>query len=93
MFTKIVLLKNFDSYYYGYNEKGKHYDGYVELIYLYGAILTMKNVFFTFDNFEGKEILSNRDFQDYWSEYIDFYQNINEEMLRKKRISILMLFS
>lgn len=28
----IVLLKSFDSYYNGYDENGKHYDGYVELI-------------------------------------------------------------
>lgn len=30
--NSIVLLKNFESYYYGYNENGKHYKGYIELI-------------------------------------------------------------
>ena len=34
----------------------------------------MKNILSTFDNFEGMEILSDRDFQDYQSEYIDLYQ-------------------
>lgn len=28
----VVLLKNFESYYNGYDENGKHFDGYVELI-------------------------------------------------------------
>lgn len=30
--NSIVLLKNYESYYCGYDENGKHYDGYVELI-------------------------------------------------------------
>lgn len=111
----VVLLKNFESYYNGYDENGKHFDGYVELIdklktlfplgvpfggekaekefiMLYGAILRMKNILSTFDNFEGMEILSDRDFQDYQSEYIDLYQkykskgnerkeNINDDMV------------
>ena len=28
----IVVLKNYESYYCGYEEDGKHYDGYVELL-------------------------------------------------------------
>jgi len=28
----IVLLKNYDSYYYGYDEEGRHYPGYAELV-------------------------------------------------------------
>ena len=103
----IVLLKNFESYYNGYDENGKHFDGYVELIdklktlfplgapfegekaekafiMLYGAILRMKNILSTFDDFEGKEILSGRDFQDYQSEYIDFYQKYKSKSNEKK---------
>ena len=103
----IVLLKNFESYYNGYDDNGKHFDGYVELIdklktlfpvgatfegekaekafiMLYGAILRMKNILSTFDNFEGKEILSNRDFQDYQSEYIDLYQKYKSKGDEKK---------
>ena len=103
----IVLLKNFDSYYYGYDEDGKHYDGYIELIdrlnveyplgmsmegekaekefiSLYGAILRMKNILSGFDNFAGNEILSDRDFQDYQSEYIDLYQKYKPQKDEKK---------
>ena len=28
----VILLRDFKSYYYGYDEDGKHYDGYKELI-------------------------------------------------------------
>lgn len=28
----IVLLKNYEAYYYGFDEKGKHQPGYIELI-------------------------------------------------------------
>ena len=103
----IVLLKNYESYYYGYDEDGKHYDGYVELIdklnleyplgaailgeksekdfiALYGAILRMKNIISAFDGFEGNEILTDRDFQDYQSEYIDLYQKYKSRSREKK---------
>lgn len=103
----IVLLKNYESYYYGYDEAGKHYDGYVELIdklnleyplgaailgeksekdfiALYGAILRMKNILSAFDGFEGNEILTDRDFQDYQSEYIDLYQKYKSRSREKK---------
>lgn len=103
----VVLLKNFESYYNGYDENGKHFDGYVELIdklktlfplgvpfggekaekefiMLYGAILRMKNILSTFDNFEGMEILSDRDFQDYQSEYIDLYQKYKSKGNERK---------
>lgn len=43
-------------------------------ILLYGAILRAKNILSSFDAFEGNEILTARDFQDYQSTYIDFYQ-------------------
>jgi len=44
-----------------------------EFIRLYGAILRLRNILTSFDDFEGKEILSDRDFQDYQSIYIDLY--------------------
>ncbi|NLG81659.1 MAG: type I restriction endonuclease subunit R [Bacilli bacterium] len=43
-------------------------------IKLYGAILKLKNILSAFDEFTGKEILSERDFQDYQSMYLDLYQ-------------------
>jgi len=93
----IVLLKTYNEYYNGYDEKGVHKPGYEELIdtlteqfplgqpiigeeaqkefiRLYGAILRLRNILSSFDDFEGNEILSERDFQDYQSVYIDLYQ-------------------
>jgi type I restriction enzyme R subunit len=45
-----------------------------DFIRLYGAILRLKNILTAFDDFTGNEILSNRDYQDYQSVYIDLYQ-------------------
>lgn len=93
----IVLLKTYEEYYNGYDDKGEYKPGYAELIAtlttqyplgqpilgeeaekdfirLYGAILRLRNILTSFDDFEGNEILSERDFQDYQSIYIDLYQ-------------------
>ena len=48
-----------------------------EFIALFGSILRLKNILSSFDNFEGEEILTDRDFQDYQSTYIDLYQLIS----------------
>ena len=40
---------------------------------LYGAILKLRNILSTFDAFAGREILTERDVQDYHSAYIDLY--------------------
>ncbi len=56
-----------------------------EFIRLFGEILRLKNILSAFDDFTGNEILTNRDYQDYQSVYIDLYQelrpkdNINKE--------------
>ena len=42
-----------------------------QFIILFGTILRMRNLLSSFDEFAGKEILSDRDFQDYTSRYID----------------------
>ena len=47
-----------------------------DFIRLYGSILRLKNILTAFDDFAGNEILSNRDFQDYQSVYIDLYQDM-----------------
>ncbi len=111
----IVLLKSYEDYYYGYNEKGKDVRGYKsfieellekfpvgelvvgeqnqkDFIKLYGSILRVKNILTTFDEFEGNEILTDRDVQDYHSMYIDLYnefkkgddaekENINDDVI------------
>lgn len=45
-----------------------------DFIRLFGAILRLRNILTAFDDFEGNEILSEREFQDYQSAYIDLYQ-------------------
>ncbi len=50
-------------------------------IRLYGNILKVRNILSTFDEFVGKEILSERNVQDYHSMYIDLY---NEFRGKKK---------
>ncbi len=93
----IVLLKTYEEYYKGYDEKGEHRPGYEELIAelttkyplgqpirgeeaekdfirLFGAILRIRNILTSFDEFAGNEIIPEIDFQDYQSIYIDLYQ-------------------
>lgn len=93
----IVLLKNYEAYYYGYDEDGKHHAGYKELIgklkmlypvneqivgeqnqrdfiSLFGAILRLKNILSSFDKFDGNEMLTQRQLQEYQSVYLDLYQ-------------------
>ncbi len=105
----IVLLKDYKSYYCGYTEDGRHFDGYTELIErlkiqfplgqeiegekgrkdfisLYGAILRAKNILSSFDAFEGNEILTVRDFQDYQSIYLDLYQELKPKRNEQKEI-------
>jgi type I restriction enzyme R subunit len=51
-----------------------------DFIRLYGAILKIRNILTSFDDFTGNEILSERDFQDYQSIYIDFYQDFRKKV-------------
>jgi type I restriction enzyme R subunit len=63
-----------------------------DFIKLYGAILRVRNILVTFDEFTGNEMLSARDLQDYHSMYIDLYkefrknddtekENINDDLV------------
>ncbi len=67
-------------------------DAQKEFIKLFGAILRIRNILVSFDEFKNNEMLSQRDFQDYQSIYIDLYQdysksndsekeNINEDIV------------
>ena len=90
----IVLLKSYDDYYYGYEDKGKHVKGYEEriaeliqkyplgvdiigeqnkknFVILFGNILRLRNILSSFDRFQGEEIISAFDMQDYTSIYLD----------------------
>lgn len=53
-----------------------------DFIALLGAILRMRNLLVSFDDFEGKEIISDRNFQDYLGRYQDLRDEWNER--RKK---------
>ena len=94
----VVLMKTFESYYNGYDENGKHYDGYCEVIekllnkYPFGMmplgeksekefissfsyLLKLLNILSSFDEFEGKTLISDYDMQDYMS----LYQNLHDK--------------
>jgi len=45
-------------------------------IRLFGSVLRLRNILSSFDQFEGNEILSERDFQDYQSAYLDLYDKL-----------------
>ena len=50
-----------------------------QFVKLYSKILRAKNILSTFDEFEGKEILNQRDFQDYHSKYLDLYNEFRKK--------------
>jgi len=63
-----------------------------DFIKLYSAVLRVRNILTTFDEFSGNEILTERDVQDYHSAYIDLYndfrkcvekeqENINDDLV------------
>lgn len=114
--SSIVVLKDFWSYYNGYDNKdGKHCYGYSELVdqlksefpegrpvlgedaekrfvALFGSLLKSINILSTFDQFEGREELSDRQLQDYQSHYLDLRdkwrrrkpgdkENINDDLI------------
>lgn len=51
-----------------------------EFIALFGALLRMRNLLISFDEFEGKEKISERDLQD----YLGRYQDLRDEWKRKR---------
>ncbi len=46
---------------------------------LYGSILRVRNILSVFDEFKGQEILTEREFQDYQSEYLRIYDEIRNK--------------
>lgn len=66
-------------------------DNQKKFIKLFGAFLKMRNLLSTFDEFEGKEIFSDRDLQDYLGRYQDLkdqwrppekeLENINDDII------------
>ncbi|MCG9078140.1 type I restriction endonuclease subunit R [Laribacter hongkongensis] len=90
----IVLLKPYADYYAEYQKKiaelvalfplGQAITGEAAqkaFIKLFGSILRLKNILTAFDDFAGNEILTDRDFQDYQSLYLNLYaefRSVNE---------------
>ena len=85
----IVLLEPYDTYHDRYTEKveelltkfplGQQIIGEAaqkEFIALFGAILRLRNILQSFDEFAGNELLSPRMMQDYQSIYLNFYAEI-----------------
>ena len=62
-------------------------------IKLFGNILRLKNILNSFDDFKGNEILTDRDFQDYQSTYIDLYQEFRpKDKAEKENINDDIVF-
>ncbi|HRY97630.1 MAG TPA: type I restriction endonuclease subunit R [Bacteroidales bacterium] len=55
-----------------------------DFIRLYSAILRVRNILGTFDEFTGNEILTERDIQDYHSAYIDLYNEFRKPLDSEK---------
>lgn len=49
-----------------------------DFIKLWGAILRLRNILSSFDEFAGNEILPEREFQDYQSVYLDLYDKLRK---------------
>jgi type I restriction enzyme R subunit len=49
-----------------------------EFVELYNKILRLKNILVSFDDFEGQAILSDAEFQDYQSTYIEIYRDLTD---------------
>ena len=60
-----------------------------EFISLFGAILRMRNLLSAFDEFEGKEIISERDLQDYLGRYQDLRDEWNQRRKRGESTDII----
>ena len=89
----IVLLKPYGEYYDEYLERvaelqelfplgdvwQRGESGTKMFIALFGSILRLRNILTAFDEFVGNEILSERDYQDYQSIYLDIHADLRRE--------------
>ena len=60
-----------------------------DFISLFGAVLRMRNLLSVFDEFTGKEILTERDLQDYLGRYQDLRDEWNERRKKGEIIDIV----
>ena len=93
----IVLLKPYADYHAEYQKKvaelvalfplGQAITGEAAqkaFIKLFGAILRLRNILTAFDDFAGHEILSQRDYQDYQSLYLNLYAEFRNASAAEK---------
>ncbi len=60
-----------------------------DFISLFGALLRMRNLLVSFDDFKGKEIISERDMQDYLGRYQDLRDEWSEKRKRGESTDII----
>ena len=63
-----------------------------DFIVAMGNILRLKNILSSFDKFEGNEILSARDFQDYIGTYTDLYEEFKKDKAEEESIKDDIVF-
>lgn len=63
-----------------------------DFVKLYSAILRLKNILSSFDEFAGKEILSERDVQDYHSQYLRIYDELRPQGKEKDNVNDDLVF-
>ena len=63
-----------------------------EFISLFGAVLRMRNLLSSFDEFAGNEILTDRDMQDYTGHYIDLRDEMKPDAKDKENINDDVVF-
>ena len=93
----IVVLKPYGDYYQEYTETvrklleqfplGQVIESEAaqkEFIKLFGAILRLQNILTSFDEFEGNEMLTERQNQDYRSVYLDLYAEFRKDTTPEK---------
>ena len=61
-----------------------------DFIRLFGTVLRLKNILTAFDDFEGNELLTVREFQDYQSIYIDLYQDLTKQKRRQRKSTTIL---
>ncbi|QNE48619.1 type I restriction endonuclease subunit R (plasmid) [Glaciihabitans sp. INWT7] len=101
----VVVLKPYGEYYTEYAGKVTELlDRFVpgqqiigeqdqkDFIALLGAILRLQNILTSFDDFEGNEILTERQMQDYRSEYLDLYASLRRPTDEKETINDDIVF-
>lgn len=101
----VVLLKPYGEYYAEYAERvtelldrfapGQQIVGEQEqreFVALLGAILRLQNILTSFDDFAGNEILTDRQMQDYRSEYLNIYAELRRPTDEKESINDDIVF-